>query len=126
MANYYYTGRTIVPIAVGGGEVKSVRPYTTVEIDDSATGDAHVRRLLSRHVLRLTGRPAGVTQVRVVVEKTKLPPDPGDTFGAAIEVEGKRVGPGIAVKSGPPAGSDVKPSGRPQVRKQRRKKSKST
>ncbi len=127
MANYYYSGRTPVPIPVGHGEVKAVRPYSHVEIDNSVIGDSCVSRLMGRGVLRLTGRPAGATQVLAVVENTKLPPGPKDEFSKAIVSESKGVGPGIPVKSGPPANADVKPSDSvPRRKRVRRRKPDST
>ena len=56
---YYYSGAkpTPIPVGDGGGEVRSVRPHTKVEIFPSSENDKQIRNLSKMGVLRRCGKP---------------------------------------------------------------------
>lgn len=71
---YYYSGAKPTAIPVGGGEVRSVRPHTKVEIHPSSANDVQIRTLSKMGVLKRCGKPPR-EQASTVVEGSVPPPE---------------------------------------------------
>lgn len=90
---YYYSGQKPVPIPVGDGEVRSVRPHTKVEIIPSSANDQQIRTLSKLGVLRRCGKPPEpqVTEGPVkggVTDPPKSGPGEPFTFNEFLTKEG--------------------------------------